>query len=38
MDGAGDFPVKQDKPNSERQITNVFTYIQNLDLKIIIII
>jgi hypothetical protein len=33
MDGIGDHYVKQNKPDSERQISYIFSYIQNLDLK-----
>jgi hypothetical protein len=34
MDGTGDHQVEQDKSSSERQITNVFTHMWNLDLII----
>jgi hypothetical protein len=33
MNGTGDHCVKQNKPSSERQISQAFTHMQNLDLK-----
>jgi hypothetical protein len=33
MSRTGDNHVKTDKPSSETQISHVFTYMQNLDLK-----
>jgi hypothetical protein len=33
MDGTGDHHVKQNKPDSERQIPHVFSNMWNLDLK-----
>jgi hypothetical protein len=33
MNGTSEHYVKQNKPGSERQISHVFSHIQNLDLK-----
>jgi hypothetical protein len=33
MDGNGDHHVKKSKPDSERQILPVFSYMQTLDFK-----
>jgi hypothetical protein len=33
MDRTGDYHVKQDKPDSERQISQDFSHVWNLDLK-----
>jgi hypothetical protein len=33
MEGTGDHHVKQNKPDSQTQVSHVFSHVQNLDLK-----